>query len=842
MNALELKKGLYWTGVLDKNLRVFDIVMETQFGTTYNSYVLQGSEKTVLFETSKLKFFDEYIKTLEQIVDVKEIDYIVMNHTEPDHAGSIEKLIQINPALRIVGTPTALEFLKNLINRDFYSVAVEDGDTLSLGDKTLHFMILPNLHWPDTMYTYLEEDKVLFPCDSFGSHYSHEDILLSKVTNNEDYLSALKYYYDNIIGPFKPFMLDALKRIENLEIDMICCGHGPVVDCRVEELKTYYKQWSTVVNPNPRKTVIIPYVSAYGYTKELADAITEGIKHSGDIDVRSYDMIEADTAKVLEELLYADGILFGTPTIVGEALKPIWDLTTSIFAGTHGGKYASAFGSYAWSGEGVPHIIERLHQLQMKVVDGFQIKLKPGKKDLAGAYEYGYNFGCYIQEKPPKLKTSKKALVKCLVCGEIFPEGTEICPVCGVGPSNFVPVEVEEINFFQDTDETYLVLGNGIAGLNAAKAIRARNKTCSITMISEEEALTYNRPMLTKSMLAKYEVEQLLVERKSWYEEQNIKTILGKKISMLDTKAKTVTLEDGITLSYDKCIYALGAECFIPPIPGADKKGVVSIRRITDTNAIRKVLPQTKNIVVIGGGVLGLEAAWELSKSKANVTVLELAPTLMGRQLDSRASDLLQEAIAQADIQLKLGVQIASIEGDDAVTSVKLASGEEIMADLVVISSGVRANVSLAEKAGIEVDRAVVVNDRMETSAKDVYACGDCAVYHGTNYAIWPEALEMGRIAGANAVGDSLEYENILAAVSYHGMNTSLYSIGDNGKKASEKYKSVEFMDDHKNTYEKYYFLNNRLVGAILMGDTTKIGKVTEAIAKPAQFKDMFQQ
>ncbi len=840
MKALELKKGLYWTGILDRNLRVFDIVMETEFGTTYNSYVLKGSEKTVIFETSKLKFFDEYIDILGQIVDIKSIDYIIMNHTEPDHAGSIEKLIQINPALRIVGTPTALEFLKNLINRDFYSVPVEDGSTLSLGDKTLHFMILPNLHWPDTMYTYLEEDKVLFPCDSFGSHYCHDDVLLSKVTSNDDYLKALKYYYDNIIGPFKPFMLDALKRIENLEINMICCGHGPVVDCRIEELKAYYKQWSTVVNPNPKKTVIIPYVSAYGYTKELAEEITKGIKHSGDIDVRSYDMVEADTAKVLEELLYADGILFGTPTIIGEALKPIWDLTTSIFAGTHGGKYASAFGSYAWSGEGVPHIIERLHQLQMKVMDGFQIKLKPGKKDLAGAYEYGYNFGCYIQEKAPKLKSSRKSLMKCLVCGEIFPEGTEICPVCGVGSSNFVPVEVEEINYFNDTDEVFVILGNGIAGLNAAKAIRERNKTCSITMISEEESLTYNRPMLTKSMLAEYEAEQLLVEKKSWYEQKNIKTILGKKISALDTDKKTVLLEDGTTLSYDKCIYSLGSECFIPPIPGAEKKGVVSIRRITDTIAIRKTLPQTKNIVVIGGGVLGLEAAWELSKSGCGVTVLELAPTLMARQLDARASELLQESIAQAGIQLKLGVQIDSIKGNDAVTAVKLADGQEILADLVIISSGVRANTSLAEKAGITVDRAVVVNNRMESSAKDVYACGDCAVYNGINYAIWPEALEMGRVAGANAVGDSLEYETVLAAVSYHGMNTALFSVGDNGKRTDEKYKSVEILDDHKNTYEKYYFLNNRLFGAILMGDTTKIAKVTEAISKPAQFKDMF--
>lgn len=401
MEILELKKNFYWTGVQDPNLKVFDIVMETEFGTSYNSYLLKTSEKIVLFETAKVKFFDGYLKTLTQLVDIKNIDYIVVNHTEPDHAGSIEKLIEINPNIKIVGTQVAIGFLKNIVNHDFYSITVKENDTLELGDKTLRFMLLPNLHWPDTMYTYIEEDKALVTCDSFGSHYSFDEILLSKVTDNEGYLRALKYYFDCIIGPFKnPFMIKALDRIKDLEIDMICTGHGPVIDCRIDEIMEYYKKWSNVTNPNPRKTVIIPYVSAYGYTKELAEKIAEGIKASGDIDVRTYDMVETDQAKVLEELEFADGILFGSPTIVGEALKPIWDLTTSIFARTHGGKLASAFGSYGWSGEAVPHIIGRLKQLRMKVVDeGLRVKFKPSDNELNESYDYGYNFGCLVLNK-----------------------------------------------------------------------------------------------------------------------------------------------------------------------------------------------------------------------------------------------------------------------------------------------------------------------------------------------------------------------------------------------------------------------------------------------------------
>ncbi len=256
---------------------------------------------------------------------------------------------------------------------------------------------------------------------------------------------------------------------------MICTGHGPVIDSRIEEIQKTYKDWCTVVNPNAKKTVIIPYVSAYGYTGQLAEEIKKGIQDSGDIDVRIYDMVVSDQAKVLEELGFADGILFGTPTIVGEALKPIWDLTTSIFAGTHGGKLASAFGSYGWSGEGVPHIIERLKQLRMKVIDGYKIKLRPGENDLTGAYEYGYNFGCVLLNKEnDKLKSAKKALVKCLVCGEIFPEGMDTCPVCGVGKENFVSVEVTESDYQKDTEEKFVVIGNGIAGLNAAKEIEIK--------------------------------------------------------------------------------------------------------------------------------------------------------------------------------------------------------------------------------------------------------------------------------------------------------------------------------------------------------------------------------
>ena len=842
MKALKLRENFYWTGIVDADLRVFDIIMYTEFGTTYNSYVLKTGDKTVLFETAKEKFFDDYLEKLKEITDVESIDYLVVEHTEPDHAGSVERLLDLNPGMKIIATGCALGFLKEIVNRDFTGIPARDNMTMKIGDRTLRFLFVPNLHWPDTMYTYIEEEQILVTCDSFGSHYGFDDVLLSKVTDWEGYMRATKYYYDNIIGPFKPFMLKALERVRELDISMICTGHGPVIDDKIDFILNTYEEWSTVVNPNPKKTVIMPYVSAYGYTKSLAEKIAEGIRASGDIDVRAYDMVEADQAKVLEELGFADGILFGSPTIVGEALKPIWDLTTSIFAGTHGGKLASAFGSYGWSGEAVPHLIERLKQLNMKVTEGFRVRFKPDENQLQDAFDYGFNFGCLLQEKEnPKKKKGARTLVKCLVCGAVFDSSIDICPVCGVGPENFVEVEAEENEFSNDTKNFYIILGNGAAGHYAAEAIRKRDRTGTITMISNEPYRTYNRPMLTKSIMAGLNEEQIAVEDASWYEENHIYQILGHEVVKIDPEAKEVHLDDGSKYHYTKLIYALGSECFIPPIKGADKDGVIAIRRLSDTKKVAEKLKETKHAVVIGGGVLGLEAAWELKKSRCEVTVLELAPVLMGRQLDKTAGEMLKKISEGQGIQIHTGVQIEAIEGGEKAEGVRLADGTVIPAELVIVSCGVRANTALAKEAGIETDRAVIVNEKMETNIPDIYACGDCAQYEGINYAIWPQSVEEGKTAGAQAAGDDNTYSTVPAALSFHGMNTALFAAGDNGQNPDLIYKTVEYKDEGKKQYQKYYFLNNRLCGVILIGDTSRMAEMTEALEHHRQYKEIIK-
>lgn len=393
---MELKKGIDYVGILDRDLRVFDIIMETEFGTTYNSYVVKGAQKTALIETAKAKFCEEYLKNIEAVVDIGKIDYLVMDHTEPDHAGSAAKLLELNPEIEVVATTGAINFLSQIMNKPFKSHAVKEGEELDLGGRTLRFMIVPNLHWPDTMYTYLPEDKILFTCDSFGSHYCCEGILRSRVENEEGYLRAAKYYFDNILGPFKPFMNKALDRVEGMDIDMICPGHGPVLDTGLKAFFQTYREWSKEENPNPNKTVVIAYVSAYGYTGMMAKTIAEAIRAEG-VDVHLYDLVTDDQSGLSADLLHADGILLGSPTILSDALKPIYDLSSTLLPTIHGGKQAAAFGSYGWTGEAVPNLTQRLQQLKMKVSDGLRLRFMPSGEELEQCRQFGRDFAAKVK-------------------------------------------------------------------------------------------------------------------------------------------------------------------------------------------------------------------------------------------------------------------------------------------------------------------------------------------------------------------------------------------------------------------------------------------------------------
>ncbi len=413
------------------------------------------------------------------------------------------------------------------------------------------------------------------------------------------------------------------------------------------------------------------------------------------------------------------------------------------------------------------------------------------------------------------------SMVKCLICGAIFEEGPSQCPVCGVGKEHFVPAAPREAAFHRDTEETFLILGGGTAGLSAAIAIRERNATCRIVLVTQENVSPYRRPMLTKVMGE--QINDLSIHNGAWYETQNILLLTGRKVEALHPEERQITLKGGARLQYDKCVYALGAECFIPPIPGVNLPEVVAIRSLADVEKVNVLLQSgIKSAIVIGGGVLGLEAAWSLKRAGSQVTVLERGERLMARQLDAEASEMFTGICEAAGVQVFAGVETAQILGADHVTGVRLTDDRMLDAGLVIVSSGVRPNAAIAKEAGADMGRAIRVNALMETGLDHVYACGDCAEFEGMNAALWPVATEMGRVAGANAAGDSIRYQPVSLAVTFMGMQTRLYSDGDLGTDPTKQYTVQSVRDDSKAVLDKRYYLADRLCGVILLGDISK--------------------
>lgn len=428
---------------------------------------------------------------------------------------------------------------------------------------------------------------------------------------------------------------------------------------------------------------------------------------------------------------------------------------------------------------------------------------------------------------------------KCMVCGEIVRgvEPPEACPVCGVGPDKFVEV-TSNLDFQSDTEEKILVLGGGAAGFSAARAARKRNKQADIEIISDEEVFCYNRPMLTKGLIADFNAEKFFTKQLDWYEENNIKFTLGTKVTKIDTTEKLVTFENGDTRKYDKLVYALGAESNKIPLPGADLPEVFVIRKLADANAIRARLDEIKKVVVIGGGILGIEAAWEFTRAGKEVAILDIGPRIMGRQLDEDAAQMLVEAIENSGGNVWTEVSIDGIKGDDHVTGVALKDGTFIEADTVIISAGVKTNVQVGLDAGLKGERFIEVNEKMETSAKDVYAAGDVAAYDGVSIGIWSQADAMGKVAGANAAGDDIVYKRIVPSTSFVGFNTELFSVGDVGGNPQLNYQVKEVGDIINNISTKLYFIDDKLCGGILFGNTKKTLELLQAFKENTSIDD----
>jgi NADH oxidase (H2O-forming) len=359
--AVELAKGLYWVGVKDAGLTVFDDLFPTAHGTTYNSYLVKGDTHSAIIDTVKAKRCDELLDNIRSVMDPAEVDYIVVNHSEPDHSGSLPFLLQHCTKATVVSSQAARTFLGNQIHLNFQSRIVKDAETLDLGGRTLRFISAPFLHWPDTMFTLLQEDGVLFPCDAFGAHFAADGLFDDEVP---DFSGETRFYYDCLMRPFKDRVLQAVAKLDDVDLKMVCPSHGPIWRSEPRKPVDLYRKWS-----EPKaggKRVAIFYISPHGNTEQMAEAVARGASLPG-VHVTLCHINHASISDIRDLMEESDALIFGTPTINRDIPKPMWDVLAYLSSVSLKGNIGGIFGSYGWSGEACRMVEDRLKGLGFKL-------------------------------------------------------------------------------------------------------------------------------------------------------------------------------------------------------------------------------------------------------------------------------------------------------------------------------------------------------------------------------------------------------------------------------------------------------------------------------------------
>jgi flavorubredoxin len=396
--AIELVPGVHWVGALDPGLRSFDIILKTANGTTYNSYVVRGSAGVAVIDTVKESFSDTFFRRLESVTGYDEITAIVLNHLEPDHSGALPELLRRAPQAKLYISSRGGPMLKGLLHGEQLAYQpTQTGMEVGLGDRKLRFLQTPFLHWPDTQCTWLEDAGVLFSGDAFGCHFCDPRLFNDNVG---DFRFSFDYYYAHLMRPFRSRVLDALELIEPLPLKVIAPAHGPVLRDVPERYVARYRELSASRLKNEaadEKTLIIFYLSAYGSTRVMAESLAAGAEDATGVRVSLYDIEGGEVAPFVDLIEEADGLAFGSPTINGDAVKPVWDLLSSLTAVNIKGKLGAAFGSYGWSGEAVPMVEDRLRGLKLRVpVKGVRARLVPTTEELAQCRELGRQLALHL--------------------------------------------------------------------------------------------------------------------------------------------------------------------------------------------------------------------------------------------------------------------------------------------------------------------------------------------------------------------------------------------------------------------------------------------------------------
>ena len=373
-----------------------------------------------------------------------------------------------------------------------------------------------------------------------------------------------------------------------------------------------------------------------------------------------------------------------------------------------------------------------------------------------------------------------------------------------------------------------LIIGNGIAAVTSAQSL-SKDPDIDLTILSKEPNYYYARPRLWSYIAGEITRDELFVRDEDWYRENRIKVMLGETAVKILPESKRVETLDGKFYEYNRLLLAMGAEPFIPPIPGHSLDGVFVLRTLEDADAIHTHAEESSRAVVIGGGLLGLEIARVLAGLGLDVTVLEVAPYLLPRQLDREGAGLLKVLLQEMGLKIRTNVQVKQIDGENSVSSILLEDGERLFTDLVLLSTGIRSNTNLATAAGLTVNRGIVVDHNLQTSDKDIYAAGDAAEFDDRVYGIIPAALEQARAAAAAITGSSPEYEGTIPSTNLKVTGISVSSIGQYSGdcEGCDMFKAVDLENKQ---YRKIVVENGIIKGAILVNDQERANGISRLV------------
>jgi flavorubredoxin len=374
MSNVKLAEGVYWMGAIDWDRRLFDSLIPLPDGTSYNSYVIKGSEKTALIDTVDPTMQDVLINQLNRL-GIENISYIVANHAEQDHSGALPRVLERYPEAKVIATPRCKDMLIDLLMiPEETFIAVNDKETISLGGRTLEFIHAPWVHWPETMLTYLREDKILFPCDFFGSHLATSDLY---VTDEGQVYEAAKRYYAEIMMPFRTNIQKNLEKIRDYAIDIIAPSHGPVHDKPEFILKAYHS-W---VFDEPKNIVVLPYISMHGSTHKMVEYLVEALVQRG-VTVKQFDLTVTDIGKLAMALLDAATVVIGTPTVLAGPHPNVVYAAFLANALRPKLRFISVIGSYGWGGKAVEQLAAMLPNLKVEILEPVLCKGFPKEDDF----------------------------------------------------------------------------------------------------------------------------------------------------------------------------------------------------------------------------------------------------------------------------------------------------------------------------------------------------------------------------------------------------------------------------------------------------------------------------